>query len=139
VNDYYVDLCIAITELNPDDKLMSAKIAALMKANSIIQAYASRMFDNRLLRAITEKKIAYIKEAKSIANLKEILGPPKICYRNGKIHPDGAYNIPEEEAIMWSLTSLRGGTSGLNRQGYERLKELMKQLYPEHEFVKGWG
>ena len=129
MQDCFVEVCVAMTELNPDDKLVCDKIAALVQVNSIIQAYSSEGYDaDRLLKPIAEKKIAFIKAAKSKKALEEILKQPKVHYDGNHIVPLGEHYVPEEELIIWSLTSLR---APLISAGTDRIMELMKQVYPE--------
>jgi len=59
------------------------------------------------------------------------LTPPKPHYNGNEIVAIGKYHIPEEELIIWSHTSLK---APLNRHGFERMMELMKQIFPDFEF-----
>ena len=130
--DCFVETCVAMTELDPEDNLVWDKVAALMRVNAIIRAYASEGYEaETLLRPIAEKKIAFIKAATSQSALRDILEPPKVRYDFNKVHPFGAFCIPEEELVIWSMTSYKGP---LIHAGFERMMELMAQIYPEVEF-----
>ena len=58
-----------------------------------------------LTEAVLEKKLAWIREAKTIGALKEIAAPcvPRMA-GNGTFQ-EGPYHVPEEEMILWSRIS----------------------------------
>ena len=129
--DCTIEGCIAMLKLSADDKLFFEKISALIKLGALIKGYASEGYAEVLLKTIAEKKMAYILEAKSKSALKEILAPPKVRYDYAKVQPVGIYHIDEEELICWSATSF---IAPLNNEGFERMMELMKRIFPEFEF-----
>ena len=125
-----IEVFTAMYELDPNDKLVWEKVPALLQVDVIIRRYAKEGFPERLLRPIAEKKVAFIKDAKTKTALSEILKPPKPRYDGNKVQCFGEYHIPEEELLIWSLTSL---LAPLNDMGANRMFELMKQVYLEHE------
>ena len=66
-----------------------------------------------------------IKNANTVKDLKEI-EKGSLPLFNGNSFMTGPYHIPEEEMILWSLTSLKGP---LIPQGLKRYMDLFKQVF----------
>jgi hypothetical protein len=66
-----------------------------------------------------------IREATTVADVKEIMSEPKPRY-DGNTFSAGRFSIPEEEMIQWSLASLRAPIHG---EAFERYMELFKSVF----------
>jgi len=117
----------AIASLDGNDKLVFDKTAALIQLGAIIKKYQQDYYLETLVQAILDKKIAFICEATTKADLKEILSPPKIRYNGNKVIPVSKFHIPEEELIYWSATSLK---APLRTYGFERMMLVFAQVFP---------
>ena len=69
--------------------------------------------------------MAQIRAAKTVAELNEIAKPAKPHY-TGNGFATGAYDVPEEEMIFWSLASLK---APLNHEASERYLNMFKQTF----------
>jgi len=130
--DYTVEIYLAMTALDVEDKLLNEKMAALIQLCALIKSYESESYQAALIQAIAARKTAFICEAATKKDLKEIFKPPQIHYDHNKIHPIGKYHIPEEELIYWSVTSLK---APLARHGFERYMEVFAQVFPGVELT----
>lgn len=134
-NNLELEIFLAVVEVSNSDKMALEKAAALMALIPIMRTYRKAGFlEDALIRPIIWKKIAFINEAVSVSQLKDILKLPKVRYDGCKIRPVGEYAIPEEELIMWSETSLRGP---LISEAYKRYAELFQQVFPDKRSMIG--
>ena len=127
-----LQICIGIMKLGElvGDKLLAERMAALFQLSGQIKAYQKEFNGTPLALTICEKKIAYILQAKTKADLKEILAPPKVHYNFNEVVPVGRFHIDEEELLIWSLTSLWCG-GPLIDAGFNRYTKLFAQIFPE--------
>ena len=137
-----VDLQIplAILELgkSADDKLFDIKLAAIFKAGGIAKGYEREFMNDELPRVICAKKIVFILGAGTKKEIEEILQFSKVHYNGNEVVPSGQFHIPEEELLIWSLTSLK---APLVDAGFKRYMKLFRELLPQHAWVldeKGW-
>lgn len=77
---------------------------------------------------IVSKKFKHIKEAETVNDIKLIMGKPEIIFNGNKIIPKHKWVLPEEEIMVWSLTSLK---APLSTEGMARYLELFEELFPE--------
>ena len=108
-----------------NEKLANEKFEALRKTASLLESYASRSFDERLLDVIMEKKAKMILEATKVSDVREI-ATPKAPEFLGDGWSVSRFSVPEEEMILWSMTSLKGP---LNGPANKRFMELFKDFY----------
>ena len=120
-------IATAIASLNGDEKLALDKATALIQLSTLIKKYQQDYYHKALVQAILDKKIAFICEATTKADLKEILSPPKMRYNGGEVIPVGKFHIQEEELILWSITSLK---APLVSYGFERMMKVFAQVFP---------
>lgn len=105
--------------------VIDAKYEAIRKVLSCTQYYRKHGIMSELVHAVFTKKLKIIKEADTVKDLKAI---EKGCvpHFNGNQFIPGPFHIPEEELIMWSLTSLK---APLVSAGMKRYMELFKQVF----------
>lgn len=109
------------------DRLRSLRFSAIKEVQRYLQHYQKLGYMPKLLCAIAEKKCTFIMEAVTKADMERIMKPQCPHYNGNEFIPD-KYNIPEEEMICWSETSLR---APLNQAGVQRYMELFRQVFPE--------
>lgn len=102
-----------------------AKYEAIQKTLKTTQYYREHGFMSDLVHTIFSKKMVMIKNANTVKDLKEI-EKGSLPHFNGNSFMTGPYHIPEEEMILWSLTSLKGP---LIPQGLKRYMDLFKQVF----------
>lgn len=131
--DLDIEIILSASSLDESDKLLWEKFTAILELIPKIKFYSNKMFsEERLVRPIAMKKIEFIKAAATKKQLTEILKPPKVRYNGNKVVSVGDYVIPEEELIIWSLTSLE---APLMDVGLQRYKEVFLLVFPEHKDV----
>lgn len=106
-------------------KLTYERFEALRKSALLLESYASRGFDERILDVIMEKKAKMILEATKVSDVREI-AIPKAPEFLGDGWSVSRFSVPEEEMIWWSMTSLKGP---LNGPANKRFMELFKDFY----------
>lgn len=128
-----LDVCRAITETLLDEGLnvvaQKLRIKALREVIPIGYAYRDEFHNEALAVVICKKKIAFLMDAATQKETQDILSPPNVRYDGNKVRPANQYVIPEEELLLWSLTSLRGP---LVEAGFRRFEELFMEVFPEH-------
>lgn len=102
-----------------------AKYEAIRKVLRSTSFYRQRGIRSELIRTIFRRKIEMLQKAGTVKEIKDIENG-SIPHFNGNRFVTGQYHIPEEELILWSLTSLKGP---LLAQGFERYLEVFKQVF----------
>lgn len=105
--------------------VVDAKYEAIRKTLACTKQYREKGIMSELVHAACMKKLKMIKEADTAKDLKAI---EKGCIPrfNGNQFSPGPYHIPEEELILWSLTSLK---APLVSAGLNRYMDLFKQIF----------
>ncbi len=126
--ELYLIQLIAETLLdeNIPDKTRALRIEGYSRLKSILYQYKEMGFIDELIDAIAFKKSEMIKQTQSKTELEKILKPKCPKYNGAEFFPD-EYNVPEEELIGWSVTSL---SSPLNDVGQKRFMSLFKSIFP---------
>lgn len=123
-----LEYSLYITELLMDDevneKLRSRRFDALRKMRGIAAQYEEDGFLPELVKSVFCKKADFIMNAKTKAELEEIVKPSVPRYSGGIFYPGNSYHVEEEELILWSKTSLK---APLISQGYKRYQELFEK------------
>lgn len=110
-----------------EDRLAGERLAAAAKVMQYVQAYREDGILVWLTDRVLEKKLAWIKEARTKAELAEIVKPSVPRYNGGSFW-EGKYHVEEEELILWSQASLM---APLNQTGYNRYMELFREFFPK--------
>lgn len=107
------------------EAVCDAKVSAIKKLLSDTQYYRENGYLSDLVHTVFTKKLKQIEGAKTVKELHEI---ERACVPqfNGNDFTSGEYHIPEEELILWSLTSLKGP---LVDAGMKRFFLLIKQVF----------
>jgi hypothetical protein len=113
-----------------ESKLLPERMSALIRLSGQIRRYLDEFNNTPLALIICKKKIDFILQAKSNAELNEILAAPKVRYNFEEVVPIGKFHIEEEELLIWSLTSLWSG-GPLNEAGFKRYTKLFAQIFPD--------
>ena len=105
--------------------VVDAKYEAIRKTLSCTKHYREHGIMSELVHAVFMKKLKMIKEADTVKDLKAI---EKGCipHFDGNQFFPGPFHIPEEELILWSLTSLK---APLVPAGLNRYADLFKQIF----------
>lgn len=129
LNDYALEVFLAasvIPELGTcPDTVRAAKLEAVSKVLQRISFYRSRGFLPHLIHCVFAKKMKMISEATTVKDLRAISDVPKPHYNGNRVIPSD-FSVPEEEIMIWSLTSELGP---LNDAGFRRYMELFEELF----------
>ena len=117
-----------MSENNPAQTLFAEKISAFVKLLAKCKYYQKEYYAPELIIEICHKKAEFIKNAKTKKELQMIMNPPAVRYNGNEVLPANKYCIPEEELIVWSMTSLRGPLITAAQRRYEK---LFKQFFPD--------
>lgn len=107
------------------DKISAERLKALLIVNKRIAYYKSEHFCTDLVYAIAEKRSDLILRAKTLSEIREAAKEPKPSY-NGATWRETPYDVPEEELILWSLTSM---AAPLNEVAFHRYMALFEAFY----------
>jgi len=136
--DIDLQVCLGIMRLREleFDKLSMERMVSIIELGAICRGYQKEFNNNPLIPVICHKKIEFILQAKTKADLSEILSLPRVRYNFSEVVPVGSYHLEEEELLIWSLASLWCG-GPLNQEGFKRYMKLFNKFYPE--FAKEIG
>ena len=107
--------------------LAAARTEAVLNTLARVRRYREENIREDLVHTVYEKRLELILKASTVKELKEIMKEPRPRY-NGQCFVSSPYSVPEEELIMWSLTSLWGG-GPLNHYAYERYLSLFEDYF----------
>lgn len=127
--EYTITLIFAFAEVIAEDmpdKVRSLCFDGLKCLQSFLAFYKQRGYMEELLNGIAEKKCRMILSVTSKTEMEKVLKPHCPHYDGVRFVPD-AYNVPEEELICWSETSL---LSPLNEAGCKRYMRFSKAYFP---------
>ena len=138
LNDYALEVFLAASVIPEPgtcpDTVRAAKLEAVSKVLQRINFYRSRGFLPHLIHCVFAKKMKMISEATTVKDLRAVSDVPKPHYNGNRVIPSD-FSVPEEEIMIWSLTSELGP---LNDAGFRRYMELFEELFgiDEETFVK---
>jgi len=98
---------------------------AIESSLKLVRFFRNQGIRSDVVHVVYEKRMAQIRAAKTVAELNEIAKPAKPHY-TGNGFSTGAFDVPEEEMIFWSLASLK---APLNHEASERYLTLFKQTF----------
>lgn len=102
-----------------------AKLEAYLDTAGRITGYQNHGIRNDLVDVIFEKRLKLIGNANTVGELKEIMNQPMPHFDGNKFLPD-PFSVPEEEMVLWSLTSLK---APLMPEAFDRYFQLFKQTF----------
>lgn len=127
------DIILAFAEIlmsnDISDRVKELRLSALKELHNYLELYEELGYIDKLTIKIAEKKISMIMEITTKEEKKKVIEPNRPSFYGGKFITD-KYNVPEEELIYWSETSLR---VPLNEAGIKRYMELFKKIFPDEE------
>ena len=129
LNDYALEVFLAASVIPEPgtcpDTVRAAKLEAVSKVLQRISFYRSRGFLPHLIHCVFAKKMKMISEATTVKDLRAVSDVPKPHYNGNRVIPSD-FSVPEEEIMIWSLTSELGP---LNDAGFRRYMELFEELF----------
>ena len=129
LNDYALEVFLAASVIPEPgtcpDTVRAAKLEAVSKVLQRISFYRSRGFLPYLIHCVFAKKMKMISEATTVKDLRAVSDVPKPHYNGSRVIPSD-FSVPEEEIMIWSLTSELGP---LNDAGFRRYMELFEELF----------
>lgn len=102
-----------------------ARHEAVLNVLRTTRLYRQHGFMSELVHTIFRKKIEMLQKAGTVKEIK-MIEKGSMPHFNENRFVTGQYHIPEEELILWSLTSLKGP---LIAQGLDRYLEVFKQVF----------
>lgn len=115
------------------EELEVYRLAAIIEAERITRHYQDRNFLDSLVSAISEKRLANIRQAKTKTDIDEALKLSTPRFDGVKFYPKYKYHIEEEELILWSETSLKGP---LINEGFKRYQYLFQKYVADLESLE---
>lgn len=122
-----IKLLAQLLATESSETVQKLQFEALVQLRAYLKHYKRLGYREDLLSAIADKKGAMILETTSKTEMEKVLKPHAPRYNGNAFFAD-KYNVPEEELICWSETSLR---SPLNEAGFNRYMEVCKLVYPD--------
>lgn len=103
--------------------LRSRRFDAIRKMRGIAARYEEENFLSELVEAVFCKKADFLMEAKTKAEIEEILKPSTPTYSGGNFLLGNPYHVEEEELILWAKTSLKAPLIPEAQKRYQELFE----------------
>lgn len=116
-----------ITTSDMPDKVRELRLSAISQLRSRLAFYKEHGYIEALLCAIARKRAEMIMRTTSKTEMEKVMSVHCPHYDGNKFVPN-QYNVPEEEMITWSETSLM---APLNDIGFRRYAELFREIFPE--------
>ena len=131
--DYNLAIIPYFAEILVDDKssnhVKEIRFNGLKRLQSQIEFYKSRGFVDFLLYNIAQKKGKMIMKTTSQTEMEQLLKPHCPHFDGNEFLPD-KYNVPEEELICWSETSM---LAPLNEYAYRRMMKVFGEVFPKEK------
>lgn len=108
-----------------DTAVNKAKLNAYIDTAKHITNYQAEGIRDDLVEVVFDKRLKLIANATTAGELKIIMDQPKPHFNGNKFISD-PLSVPEEEMILWSMTSLK---APLMHEAFERYFELFKQVF----------
>ena len=118
-------ICVFAEMEHHSQAVQRAAGEAIESSLKLVRFFRNQGIRSDVVHVVYEKRMAQIRVAKTVAELNEIAKPAKPHY-TGNGFATGAYDVPEEEMIFWSLASLK---APLNHEASERYLNLFKQTF----------
>lgn len=117
--------CIMPDPASESQSLSQARKRATQATLQRAAYYRGQSIRTDLVHVVVEKRLKLIARASTVAEIKEIEAEPKPRYTGGKFITS-KFSVPEEELIVWSITSTK---SPLIPAGVERYASLFRQVF----------
>lgn len=117
--------CIMPDPKNESKTLSDARTKAAQTTLQRAAFYRKQGIRNDLVHAVVEKRLKLIAGATTVKDINKIENEPKPRY-TGNEFVTGKFSVPEEEMIIWPLTSLK---APLIPAGFDRYMALFKQVF----------
>ncbi len=108
--NYILNMSRAMAAYEKDAQCASAarkeKLAAYIDTARRITTYQEKGIRYDLVDVVFDKRLKLIADASTACDLKKIMDHPKPHFNGSKFTSD-PFSVPEEEMILWSLTSLK--------------------------------
>lgn len=119
-------LLCAIADIYEDDsvseKLKELRLSGVREVYPYIQNLHEGYIRTDVIVTIVTAKLDFLRKAKSKAEVRKILSPPKVHYNGQEVVPtETKYHIPAEEMLIWSETSFPAPLNEAGRQRYFKL------------------
>lgn len=129
---YFEIIAEAITLIEFDNTI-SEKVKDLRKESTlkllpIILEFHRQQFKVETIKTILEKKINFILNATTKAEMQEILSLSVPYYNYAEIVPKGRFHVEEEELLLWFGCLSQ---CALNEEATKRIWYLCEKLYPK--------
>lgn len=121
----------AMLAIESDDSLPKKTSELRLKALGNLMVYLRALiggndFLPELIDAVCTKKIAFIMQAETVGEIREIMKPPQPIYSAGHIKCSSPYHIDEEELLMWVRMS---PYNNLVSAASDRYMELFEKVF----------
>lgn len=99
----------AFVEIGLDDKsserIREMRLDAVRRLPGYLFGYVRREFNADVIEVVCKKKLEYILQATTSAEIHQIMSPPRPRWDAGKVICDSPYHIDAEELLVWSCFS----------------------------------
>ena len=124
----YAEAVLLLAEKQGESQsLAGAREKAVRDTLDGVKKYRDEGMRDNLIHSVFKKRMELIKKVNTVKELKQIMIDPKPHY-NGSGFVTSDYSVPEEELILWSITSLWGG-GPLNEPAFKRYIALFQQVF----------
>lgn len=110
------------------EKVKDLRKESVLKLLPVILEFHRQRFRVETIKTILKKKIAFILNATTKAEMQEILSFSVPYYNYVEIVPKGRFHVEEEELLLWFGCLSQ---CALNEEATKRIWYLCKKLYPK--------
>lgn len=121
----------ALLAIESDDSLPKKTSELRLNALGNLTVYLRALISDNdflpeLIDTVCIKKIAFIMQAETVGEIREIMKPPRPVYSTGRIECPSTYHIDEEELLMWARLS---PNNNLVSAASDRYMELFEKVF----------
>lgn len=108
------------------EHIRELRMDAVLRLPSYLSSYAKRGLNSDVIEVVCNKKLEFIRQATTSAELHQIMSPPRPRWHAGKVICDSPYHIDAEELLIWSIYS---PSNVMPHEAAERALSLFQKVF----------
>ena len=121
--DAQFDICM---DADATEEVKNLRMDATRSLPGYLYCYAKLGFLDEVIVMVCRKKLEFIKQANTRAEIREIMTPPRPRWYAGKVICDSPYHIDAEELLIWAYVS---PSNKLLPEAQERYIRLFESVF----------
>lgn len=118
------------------ERIRELRMDAVRRIPGYLSGYVKRDLHPDVIEIVCKKKLEFIRQATTNAEIHQIMSPPRPRWHAGKVICDSPYHIDAEELLIWSIYS---PSNVMPHEAAERALSLFEKVFgcPVSEYKGG--